>query len=87
MQKVNYGETPSKAEFLDNIDEFLARNEPLTRFFKRDPNYIQDLAKKATELVDDPLVQGDQLPKMIGVTLRQQVIYCGMSFNPCLVQF
>jgi hypothetical protein len=91
MQEVNYGETPNKEVFLENIDDFLARDENavLVRFFKDDPNYIQDLAKKATELANDPttlLGQPDLLPKVIKVTLHQQVIYCGMSLNPCLVQ-
>jgi hypothetical protein len=92
MQEVNYGETPNKADFLENIDDFLAKDEnaALGRFFKDDPNYIQDLAKKATELANDPttpLGQPDLLPKVIKVTLHQQVIYCGMSLNLCLVQF
>jgi hypothetical protein len=89
MQNVNDGETPNKVEFLENVDKFV-KDSPLERFFKDKPNYIQDLAKKVTELANDkttPLGQPDLLPKMIGVTLHQQVIYCGMSLNPCLVQF
>ena len=60
----------------------------LERFFKGNPNYIQDLAKKATELSNDrttPLGQPDLLPKVIKVALYQQVIYCGMSLNLRLV--
>jgi hypothetical protein len=91
MQEVNFGETPNKVDFLENVDNFLAKDEnvALSRFFKDDPNYIQDLAKKATELANDrttPLSGPDLLPKMIKVTLHQQVIYCGMSLNLCLFQ-
>jgi hypothetical protein len=89
MQKVNDGETPNKVQFIENVDNFV-KDSPLERFFKGKPNYIQDLAKKATELKNDPttpLGQPDLLPKVIKVTLHQQVIYCGMSLNPCLVQF
>ncbi|KAJ6452282.1 ankyrin repeat-containing domain protein [Mycena sanguinolenta] len=80
-EKVNDGETPNKAQFLENVDEFV-KNSPLERFFKGNPNYIQDLAKKATELKDDPntpLGQPDLLPKTIKVTLHQQIIYCDDS--------
>jgi hypothetical protein len=76
-------------QFLENVNNFV-KDSPLGRFFKGKPNYIQDLAKKATELQNDPttvLGQPDLLPKVIKVTLHQQVIYCGMSLNPCLVQF
>ncbi|KAF7361177.1 putative ankyrin repeat protein [Mycena sanguinolenta] len=80
-EKVNDGETPNKVQFLENVDEFV-KNSPLERFFKGNPNYIQELAKKATELKDDPstpLGQPDLLPKTIKVTLHQQVIYCDDS--------
>ncbi|KAF7361170.1 putative ankyrin repeat protein [Mycena sanguinolenta] len=80
-EAVNDGETPNKAQFLENVDEFV-KNSPLERFFKGNPNYIQELAKKATELKDDPntpLGQPDLLPKTIKVTLHQQVIYCDDS--------
>ena len=89
MQNVNDGETPNKVQFLENVDNFV-KGSSLERFFKDKPNYIQELAKKATELENDPttpLGQPDLLPKVIKVTLHQQVIYCGMSLNPCLVQF
>ncbi|KAK7033426.1 putative ankyrin repeat protein [Favolaschia claudopus] len=81
-EAVNYGETPNKAEFLENVDDFVQKNPVLERFFKGNPNYIQELAKKATELKDDPstpLGQPDLLPKTIKVTLHQQVIYCDDS--------
>jgi hypothetical protein len=89
MQSVNKGSTPNKAQFVENVDK-LVKDSPLERFFKGKPNYIQELAKKATELENDkttPLGCPDLLPKVIKVTLHQQVIYCGMSLNPCLVQF
>ncbi|KAF8217843.1 hypothetical protein K438DRAFT_1656791 [Mycena galopus ATCC 62051] len=79
---VNDGETPNKAQFLENIDNFVKDNPTLERFFKGNPNYIQELAKKATELENDPktpLGQPDLLPKTIKVTLHQQVIYCDDS--------
>ncbi|KAJ3560792.1 hypothetical protein NP233_g10602 [Leucocoprinus birnbaumii] len=79
--KVNDGETPNKKQFLENVDTFV-KDSPLERFFKDKPNYIQDLAKKATELKNDPntpLGQPDLLPKVIKVTLHQQVIYCDDS--------
>ncbi|KAJ7848621.1 hypothetical protein B0H14DRAFT_2767474 [Mycena olivaceomarginata] len=69
-EAVNTGETPNKEEFVENVDNF------------GNPNYIQELAKKATELKDDPstpLGQPDLLPKTIKVTLHQQVIYCDDS--------
>ncbi|KAF5319521.1 hypothetical protein D9619_008711 [Psilocybe cf. subviscida] len=83
-KKVNYDETPNKAEFLENIDEFLAKkeNEPLAQFFKNDPSFIQDLAKNATELANDPtapLGGSDLLPKLFKVSLHKQVIYCDDS--------
>ncbi|KAJ6452278.1 hypothetical protein C8R45DRAFT_85992 [Mycena sanguinolenta] len=80
-EAINDGETPNKAQFLENVDEFV-KNSPLERFFKGNPNYIQELAKKAAELKDDPntpLGQPDLLPKTIKVTLHQQVIYCDDS--------
>ncbi|KAF8340044.1 hypothetical protein F5887DRAFT_919578 [Amanita rubescens] len=80
-EKVNDGGTPNKVEFLENIDNFV-KNSPLERFFKGNPNFIQDLAKKATELKNDPtmpLGQPNLLPKVIKVTLHQQVIYCDNS--------
>jgi hypothetical protein len=89
MQEVNDGETLNKVQFLENIDNF-PQNKPLARFFKDNSDYIQNLVKKATELTNDPttpLGQPDLLPKLIKVNLHQQVIYCGMSLNPCLVQF
>lgn len=73
-------------QFLENVNNFV-KDSPLERFFKDKPNYIQDLAKKAVELKDDPLGQPDLLPKVIKVTLHQQVIYCGMTLNSCLVRF
>ncbi|KAJ7800238.1 hypothetical protein B0H14DRAFT_2900454 [Mycena olivaceomarginata] len=79
---VNTGETPNKEEFVENVDNFVKENPTLERFFKGNPNYIQELAKKATELKDDPstpLGQPDLLPKTIKVTLHQQVIYCDDS--------
>ncbi|KAJ7476924.1 hypothetical protein B0H11DRAFT_1304612 [Mycena galericulata] len=82
MQVVNDGETPNKVQFLENIDNFVKENPTLERFFKGNPNYIQELAKKATELENDPstpLGQPDMLPKTIKVTLHQQIIYCDDS--------
>ncbi|KAJ7697272.1 hypothetical protein B0H14DRAFT_3039294 [Mycena olivaceomarginata] len=81
-EAVNTGETPNKVEFVENVDNFVKENPTLERFFKSNPNYIQELAKKATELKDDPstpLGQPDLLPKTIKVTLHQQVIYCDDS--------
>lgn len=46
MQKVNDGETPNKVQFLENVDNFV-KDSSLERFFKGNPNYIQELAKKA----------------------------------------
>ncbi|KAJ7749277.1 ankyrin repeat-containing domain protein [Mycena maculata] len=79
---VNDGETPNKVQFIENVDNFVKENPTLERFFKGNPNYIQELAKKATELENDPstpLGQPDLLPKTIKVTLHQQVIYCDDS--------
>ncbi|KAF5319518.1 hypothetical protein D9619_008712 [Psilocybe cf. subviscida] len=83
-KEVNYEETPNKVEFLENIDVFLAKeeNEPLAQFFKEDPSFIQDLAKNATELANDPtttLGGSDLLPKVFKVSLHKQVIYCDDS--------
>ncbi|KAJ6452284.1 ankyrin repeat-containing domain protein [Mycena sanguinolenta] len=83
-EAVNDGETPHKTQFLENVDNFVSENPTLERFFKGNPNYIQELAKKATELKDDPntpLGQPDLLPKTIKVTLHQQVIYCDDSYS------
>ena len=90
MQKINDGETPNKVQFIENVDNYVKENPTLERFFKGNPNYIQELAEKATKLENDPstpLGQPNLLPKTIKVTLHQQVIYCGMFLNPCLIQF
>ncbi|KAH7102980.1 hypothetical protein BKA62DRAFT_698225 [Auriculariales sp. MPI-PUGE-AT-0066] len=68
--------------FVENVDTFVKKNATLERFFKDKPNYIQELAQKATELENDPttpLGQPDLLPKTIKVTLHQQVFYCDDS--------
>ena len=85
MQKINYGETPNKVPFVKNVQSYVNDNPTLRRFFKDDPGYIQEFAKKVTELTDDrstPLGSADLLPKTIMVTLHQQVIYCGMPLQP-----
>ncbi|KAJ7031716.1 hypothetical protein C8F04DRAFT_1397042 [Mycena alexandri] len=79
---VNAGETPNKVQFVENVDNFVKEHPVLERFFKSNPNYIQELAKKVTELENDPrtpLGQPNLLHKMIKVSLHQQVIYCDDS--------
>ncbi|KAF7331102.1 putative ankyrin repeat protein [Mycena venus] len=79
---INDGKTPDKVQFVENVDKFVKENPTLERFFKGNPKYIQELAKKATELENDPstpLGQPNLLPKTIKVTLHQQVIYCDDS--------
>lgn len=52
----------------------------LERFFKDKKDFIQDLARKAADLEQDPnadLGNSDVLLKTIKVSLHQQVIYCG----------
>ncbi|KZV92410.1 hypothetical protein EXIGLDRAFT_75908 [Exidia glandulosa HHB12029] len=86
---VNDGETPNKDQFLENVDNFVSENPVLERFFKGNPNYIRELAKKATELENDKsTVLGcpDLLPKTIKVTLHQQVVYCGARIGRFFVE-
>ncbi|EJD41553.1 hypothetical protein AURDEDRAFT_169448 [Auricularia subglabra TFB-10046 SS5] len=78
--EVNDGETPNNDQFVENIGEFVSANPVLERFFKGKPDYIRELAKKATELQNDtttPLGSPKLLPKTVQVTLHQQVVYCG----------
>ncbi|KAI1801425.1 ankyrin [Daldinia bambusicola] len=81
-ERVNDAEEVNEAEFLRNVDDFVTENPTLERFFKDDKKFIQDLARKAVDLKDDPdtdLGKADLLPKTIKVSLHQQVIYCDDS--------
>lgn len=73
-------------EFVQNVDGFV-KDKPLQRFFKNRPDFIQTLARKATELSKNPntdLGSEALLPKTIQVSLHQQVIYYGEMLNiPC----
>jgi len=78
-QKVNRGEDPTTAEFVEKIDE-VVNDSPLERFFEGKEDFIQEVAKNAVELENDTstsLGSPDLLPKTIKVSLHQQVIYCG----------
>ncbi len=77
---MNGEEQPNKDEFLKNVDKFVAKNSVLKVFFKDKRDFIQDLARNAANLAEDPdtdLGSKDLLPKTIKVSLHQQVIYCG----------
>lgn len=78
---MNGTEQPTKAdEFVKNVDKFVKDNAVLERFFKDKKDFIQELARKAADLEEDPdtdLGDSDLLPKTIKVSLHQQVIYCG----------
>lgn len=87
-QSVSGGEEQNTEQLVAKVNESVDRNPSLEHFFKGKPDYIREIAKKANELVNDPstpLGDSDLLPKTIKVTLHQQVIYCGMFFNPSLV--
>lgn len=78
---MNGSEQPTNAKFVENVDK-IVKDSPLERFFKDKRNYIQDLARKATELEKDSTTSlgcKDVLPKTINVSLHQQVIYCDDS--------
>lgn len=77
---MNEGQQPGKDDFVKNVDNFVKENPVLERFFKDKKDFIQDLARKAADLEQDPntsLCDKNVLPKTIKVTLHQQVIYCG----------
>ncbi|KAI5924029.1 hypothetical protein F4810DRAFT_710123 [Camillea tinctor] len=83
-QAVNKSQRPSKEEFVQNVDKFVNEHQTLGRFFKDKANYIQEIAKKASELENDKstsLGSKDLLPKTIKVSLYQQVIYCDDSYS------
>ena len=70
----------NKDNFVGEVDEFVKSNPTLERFFKGKEDFIQNLAKKAAELEQDPdtdLGDSDVLPKVIKVSMYQQVMYCG----------
>lgn len=79
---MNKEEQKSKVEFVKNIDNFVKENPVLERFFKGKENFIQDLARNAAELAQDPNTSLDVLRKTVMVTLHQQVVYCGEYFVP-----
>jgi hypothetical protein len=78
---VNRTREPStEDEFVENVDKFVKDQPVLERFFKDKKDFIQDLARKAADLKNDSdtdLGNPDVLPKLIKVSLHQQVIYCG----------
>ena len=62
------------------VDEFVKENPVLERFFKDKPDFVKSLAQKAGELAQDPetdLGDSEVLPKLIKVSMHQNVMYCG----------
>lgn len=79
-QAVNLTDITTEPEFVDHVSLFVEENPVLARFFKGKPDFVKELAKKATELQQDSssvLGSKDVLPKTIKVSMYQQVIYCG----------
>ena len=75
---------PSKAQFVENVKQYVQDNPVLERFFKDKPDYIKEMAQKIVDLENDPnstLGSKDLLPKTIKVSMHQQVLYCGQSLN------
>ncbi|EHK20685.1 uncharacterized protein TRIVIDRAFT_223654 [Trichoderma virens Gv29-8] len=76
---VNGSKETNAADFAANVDNFVQENPILERFFKG-KKFIQELAKKASDLENDPstpLGSKELLPKTIKVNLHQQAILCG----------
>ncbi|KAF2634485.1 hypothetical protein P280DRAFT_413668 [Massarina eburnea CBS 473.64] len=75
------GQPQNNAEFVANIERFI-KGTAVERFFKNNPNFIKELAEKATALRDDPdtpICHQELMPKTTQVTMHQQVIYCDDS--------
>jgi hypothetical protein len=73
-------EEPTPQEFIKYVDTYVNEKPMLGAFFKDNPKFIQNIAKKAVDLANDPttdLGSPEVLPKTIQVTMHQQVIYCG----------
>ncbi|UKZ56976.1 hypothetical protein TrVGV298_010824 [Trichoderma virens] len=73
---VNGSKETNAADFAANVDNFVQENPILERFFKG-KKFIQELAKKASDLENDPstpLGSKELLPKTIKVNLHQQAI-------------
>lgn len=71
-----------EAKLVKHIDAILKEDPVLAHFFNHKENFIKDLAQQASHLTSDPttsLGDEDVLPKMVKVSLHQQVIYCGKS--------
>lgn len=73
-------EEPTPQEFIKHVDTYVKDTPALEAFFKDNKKFIQEIAKKAVDLANDPdtdLGSPEVLPKTIKVTMHQQVIYCG----------
>lgn len=73
-------EEPTPEEFTKLVDTYVKEKPMLATFFKDNTEFIQDIAKRAVDLANDPTTDlgcPDVLPKTIQVTMHQQVIYCG----------
>ncbi|KAF2801990.1 uncharacterized protein BDZ99DRAFT_577208 [Mytilinidion resinicola] len=65
-----------------HVDTYVKDTPALEAFFKDNKEFMQDIAKKAVDLANDPttdLGSPEVLPKTIKVTMHQQVIYCDDS--------
>ncbi|KAF2807333.1 uncharacterized protein BDZ99DRAFT_421356 [Mytilinidion resinicola] len=75
-------EEPTPQEFIKHVDTYVKDTPALEAFFKDNKEFMQDIAKKAVDLANDPttdLGSPEVLPKTIKVTMHQQVIYCDDS--------
>lgn len=69
----------SEQDMKDNLKTAIDENE-LGRFFPEGDTYLDDVAKKAAELANDPnnsLKEPPQLRGLASLALYQPVIYCG----------
>jgi len=75
-------EEPTPQEFIKYVDTYVKEKPMLGAFFKDNPEFIQNIAKKAVDLANDPttdLGSPEVFSKTIQVTMHQQVIYCDDS--------
>ncbi|CAG9984149.1 unnamed protein product [Clonostachys byssicola] len=71
----------TNAKFVSEVNKVI-QNTPIEGFFKNNSKFIEELARKAAALADDPStpICGQKLlSKTVQVTMHQQVLYCDDS--------